>query len=306
MFYKIFYWNSYDKYDNLLRYRNEKPYEDLSLWNRTINNNHKITLINKRLLNYRIHNNQIVQIESKKNNNNSINFVNKEKRIGIFCICTGNYINYFKNLVKSVEKNFIKKYPKIYFISTDNKEFIEEICSELNIKYIINEIYHKGFPLDTLFRYKYLLEFDVQIELECDVIFYIDVDVEIKKEIYDDILPSKRYPLVGVKHPGFAYSNNKNGSLETNNLSTAYVDKNNYKDCYIAGGINGGITHFFLKMAKELCRNINIDKSKNIMAEWHDESHLNRYMIDNFDKFKILSTDYCYPENYYQDIPGKI
>ena len=36
------FWNSLDKYNNKLRYRNDKPFEDLSLWYRAIDNNIKI------------------------------------------------------------------------------------------------------------------------------------------------------------------------------------------------------------------------------------------------------------------------
>ena len=35
---------------------------------------------------------------------------------------------------------------------------------------------------------------------------------------------------------------------------------------------------------------------KNIIAIWHDESHINRYFIDNPPTI-ILSPSYCYPEN---------
>lgn len=53
------FWKSTDKFKNKLRYRNDKPYEDLSLWRRAVENNHKIGVVNKNLIYYRIHQNQI-------------------------------------------------------------------------------------------------------------------------------------------------------------------------------------------------------------------------------------------------------
>ena len=94
----------------------------------------------------------------------------------------------------------------------------------------------------------------------CDIIYYLDVDMKILKNIGNEILPNKDNPLVGTYHPGFYYSNNKNGALEKNIKSTAYVDENEYIDKYIAGGFNGGITHYFLEMAKNIQNKINIDK----------------------------------------------
>ena len=51
------------------------------------------------------------------------------------------------------------------FISTDQILFVEKICKKLKIKYNIDLIYKKGFPLDTLYRYKYILNHGIKVEL---------------------------------------------------------------------------------------------------------------------------------------------
>jgi hypothetical protein len=301
------YWQSYDIYGNLHRYRDDKPFEDLSLWQRSIESN--ITIIPESLIYYRLHKNQIGEQSKKENKDENIDggFMiepSKDKSIvGIFLVCTGNYIYYVEDLIKSVENNFLRDYKKIYIIATDNVKYIDKLCKKLNVKYIYNYINKKGFPLDTLYRYKYLLDFGIKIEMYCDYIYYLDVDMRIVDKVDEEILPNKNKPLVGAKHPGFAFSNNKNGSPETREISTAYICPNDYKYIYIAGGFNGGYTFYFRQMAKYIQNNINIDKSKDIIAVWHDESHLNKYFIDNFDMFNILDPDYCYPENYHENIP---
>jgi hypothetical protein len=45
-----------------------------------------------------------------------------------------------------------------------------------------------------------------------------------------------------------------------------------------------------------LKNNVDIDSENNIVALWHDESHLNKYILDRND-LTILSPAYCYPEN---------
>lgn len=305
------FWEGYDKFNNLLRYRDDKPYEDLTLWTRAVNNNYNITIINEPLIEYRIHDNQIGEQNKKSSKNKNVDsgFMSepckKEKRIGIYCICTGNYISYLSDLISTVLENFLPNYKKVFIITTDQTEKVNKICNNYKVKHLIKYTEKKGFPLDTLYRYKYLLEFDVELELVCDVLYYIDVDMKIVNLVGNEILPENNKYLIGTKHPGFAYSNNKNGSIETNKLSKAYIDENKFKNCYIAGGFNGGITHHFINMAKELDDFINIDKSNDIIAKWHDESHINRYFLDNYEKFKILSSDYCYPENYHEEIPGE-
>lgn len=301
------FWNSYDKNNNLLRYRDDKPYEDLSLWQRGLTTN--ITIITENLIYYRIHNNQIGEQNKKESKDDNVdggfmpNPSNDKHIIGIFCICTGNYVQYLNDLVSSVNKYFLPKYNKVFFISTDNKKYVDKLFKKYDNKYFVDVIYKKGFPLDTLYRYKYLLNFGIKVEMYCDYIYYLDVDMRIVDNIGDEILPNKDTPLVGTKHPGFAFGNNKNGSPETREISTAYISPENYRNIYIAGGFNGGYSYYFRQMAKEIQKNIDIDKSNDIIAVWHDESHLNKYMNINFDMFKILEPDYCYPENYHENIP---
>ena len=57
-FSKIFFYLK-TKLGNNINYRNDKPYEDLSLWKRIVENNYTISVINKCLIYYRIHNGQI-------------------------------------------------------------------------------------------------------------------------------------------------------------------------------------------------------------------------------------------------------
>jgi hypothetical protein len=49
-----------------------------------------------------------------------------------------------------------------------------------------------------------------------------------------------------------------------------------------------------LQLIKDIDRNIDEDFSKNIIAIWHDESHLNKYLLGK--NIKISVTEYGYPE----------
>ena len=50
----------------------------------------------------------------------------------------------------------------------------------------------------------------------------------------------------------------------------------------------------FIKMSKTLKHNIEEDLKKNIIAKWHDESQLNRYIVNKLG-VRILEPMYCYP-----------
>ena len=98
---------------------------------------------------------------------------------------------------------------------------------------------------------------------------------------------------VATIHPGFL---GKRGTPETRKESLAYVSPQE-EMTYFAGGFNGGTSENFLQMSRNVAKNINIDMENDIIAIWHDESHMNRYFIDN-NPTNILSPSYCYPESW--------
>jgi hypothetical protein len=304
------FWNSRDKFGNRLRYRNDIHYEDMTLWTRAINNQVKITIINDYLVNYRIHSNSIgAQPLTPQQKPSKV-----ERRIGIILVATGKYKSYLENIISRIEQYFFVGLPKTYFITTDDDQIIIELENKLNIHgrfsgrslQIVSRItHHKGFPLDTLYRYHYLLEMKDDILLKSDLVYYFDVDMDVTQKISTDVIPKGRHVLVGVKHPGSCLPHNvggfatPNGTPETRPISTAYIAQNQLVNHYIAGGFNGGLSADFLKMAEVIKANINLDKDNDVIAVWHDESHLNKYLSDHFAKFHILEPSYCYPEDWH-------
>lgn len=290
----VAFWKKFDNNGNRLRYRNEKPYEDLTLWKRA-EAGVRFKIVPEILVYYRIHSNSIC---GQQKLSKDMIPVEIKRRVGILLVATGKYRTFIQPLVVALEKNFLPDCVKHYFISTDDNTIQHSL--KVEGKVFTNVIYRKGFPKDTLYRYHYFLDFKDELTQQTDVVYYMDVDMDVPAKIGNEILPSPTTPLVGVKHPGF-YSKHPFGSPwgcpETSERSTAYVPPQNYANCYIAGGFNGGYTYDFLTMAKHIAGNVDIDDSKDVTAIWHDESHLNCYYSSNAAMFKVLPPDYCYPES---------
>jgi histo-blood group ABO system transferase len=102
------------------------------------------------------------------------------------------------------------------------------------------------------------------------------------------------FDLIAVQHPGHVNKPKHLFTYERNMKSTAGM-KYEDGDFYYAGGFNGGKAEEFLKLSKELDKNIDKDKEEHIIAKWHDESHLNKYFWLNKPK-RILSPLYCWPD----------
>jgi hypothetical protein len=186
------FWSLFDSNNNLLRYRDDKPYEDLSLWKRVINSGHKITIINENLITYRIHSNQITKNKNNSNINKSMdldyNFkANGEpRRIGIFVSCVKSQIKKLKKYLNNINKYFLVNSRKIFFIVTDTKEVIQEEFSKHNLEYYTTTFKTKittKINSNIENYYKYLNNFYPKIELVCDLIYSIPIDSILKSEL---------------------------------------------------------------------------------------------------------------------------
>ncbi len=207
--------------------------------------------------------------------------IEHKKKVGLLIVATGKYIQFVEPLIKSARKHFCTNHDVTYFIFTDR--YLEPQKDVVPIE-------HKrlGWPYDTMMRCAAYYSNKEYYE-HFDYLFATDADMRFVDTVGEEIFGDR----VATQHPGFV---NKRGTYETRAISTAYV-KRNEGQYYFAGGFYGGSAQEFLKMNKTMVENIQKDLTKNIIAVWHDESHLNRYFIDN-PPTNILSPSYCYPESW--------
>ena len=211
-------------------------------------------------------------------------------KVAILYICTGNYSVFWEGFYKSSELNFLPEYAKHYFVFTDDEQIItdETIC--------VFKIFQKklGWPFDTLFRFKMFDTIKNKLK-HYDYIFFFNANIRFLKTIGSHILPNETERLLCVLHPGFYNKQRDTFTYETDIKSTAYIPSNKGEHYYM-GGFNGGIAHDYLTMISILNENIDIDLKNEKIAIWHDESHLNAYLIDK--SKKILTPSYGYPEDW--------
>ena len=204
-------------------------------------------------------------------------------KICILNITTNKYIQFVEPLLNSIEENFLNGHDISALVFTDHE--IEETSD--NVK--ISQIEHEPWPIPTLKRYHYFLKEKDYIS-QFDYCFYLDVDMRIKSKVGDEILGD----LVATQHPGMWFKNPDEFTYERRPESTAYIPYNKGK-MYYAGGFNGGKPEYFLKMSETIVANVEKDFENGLVAVWHDESHMNRYLINNPPTIE-LTPSYCYPE----------
>ena len=95
----------------------------------------------------------------------------------------------------------------------------------------------------------------------------------------------------------FTNPSKKDLPFERNEKSLAYVDYDDQPDdVYVQGCIWGGKVPKVLDMIDELRDRINKDLQNDIIAVVRDESHLNKYRLENIDNFNIIPPSYAKPE----------
>lgn len=219
-----------------------------------------------------------------------------EFTVGLLFIATNQYINFLPQVIASADENFFLYSNVNYYIFT-NKDF--SISSKRKITKI--DIPHEPWPFVTLKRFHYFYDSKELFQQE-DYLFYSDVDMRFFDKVGNEMLPVGSKKITATIHPSFYY---KEGTYETNPASKAFVKKRNRK-YYFCGGISGGKKEDYLSMSKEIKERIDADLQKDIIAIWHDESHLNGYLADKLDQVHVLPPAYCYPESWNMPWPKKI
>jgi hypothetical protein len=204
-------------------------------------------------------------------------------KVGIISFATGNYHIFARGFYRSCDEHFFarqKEFQVSYFLFTDDQALT--VQTERQFHKIL--IPHLRWPGPTLKRYHFISKHAAQFK-EMDYLFYSDIDMKFVDFCGPEILGSR----VATQHPGYAGTE---GTPERDSRSKAYIPEGS-KSQYFCGGFNGGSRGEYLKMAKSCGQAIEEDFAKNIVAVWHDESHLNRYFFDHSPE-TILTPSYCF------------
>ena len=210
-------------------------------------------------------------------------------KIAILYIATGRYIVFWKDFYKSAQKYLLKNYEKEYFVFTDNTDF--PFKNEPNVHYINQP--NLGWPDNTLMRFDMFLRQKDNLQ-NFDYIYFFNANMEFKSEVGEEFLPDESGLVMGL-HSGLYKNKPDEFTYDRNPESTAYIPYGEGK-YYVQGCLNGGRRDEYLKLCQTCSDNVHTDKKKNIIALWHDESHLNKYVLDK--PFKLLPCNYLYPEKW--------
>jgi hypothetical protein len=211
-------------------------------------------------------------------------------KIAFLTIATNKYISFLEELTNSLDEYC--NFKDISLFAFTNKKI--DIKTK-NVNFFNEYISHVPHPLGSLLRYHYYLEIEENLN-DYDYIFHIDGDMRLVSSVGEEIISD----LVAVSHPGFfQIKNYTKYTYERNPNSKAFVSltENLSSVNYYQGCFQGGSSKEFIKMCLTIKDWVNQDLKNNIIPLWHDESYMNRYMI-NKKPTLVLDPGYAFPENW--------
>ncbi len=214
------------------------------------------------------------------------------KKIAILYISTGKYIIFWEKFYAEMEKYFLPKHQKTYFLFTDHMDIpVADNVVKVETK-------QQPWPYITLKRYHFFMSVADKLK-EYDYIYFLNGTLLPQTEIDEEIFPTDKQGIMVTLHPGFLGVLPEYMSYERNPLSQAYIADTEGK-YYVAGGFNGGTAKAFLNMSEKIREMTDTDLKNNIIPGWHDESMLNRYLIDYMksENALILMPEYLVPDGW--------
>lgn len=217
-------------------------------------------------------------------------------KVAIVFIGTSNYLDFLPQYYEKIHDNFLPKSEKTFLVFTDGEGNFPE-----DVKVYPQD--HLEWPYITLTRFEILKKAREEI-LKNDWLVFLDADTLVVDEVLEEEFFTDK-PLFGVWHPCHYLQmpphNQLPGAFETNINSLSYIDmQKESPSIYYQGCLWGGKVPDILEMIEELNIRVNKDLEKNVIAIWHDESHLNKYFIEYQDQVNILHPKYAYPEVFSQ------
>lgn len=213
-------------------------------------------------------------------------------RIAIVYLAIGKYDVFWDEFYRSCERYLFPDATKHYFVFTDSDRLLNRKLANVSM------IFRKdaGWAMNVLAKSDCMLSIRTQLET-FDYLFYINSNYLVESTIWcDEILATEENDYLSVLSFDFLADKDPDSyAYDRNPLCQACIlpGKGKY---YYQGGFYGGRVREVLSMAVYCAQSARIDLSNGILPVWHDESYLNKYLLEY--NPKIIGTKYCKPEEF--------
>lgn len=216
----------------------------------------------------------------------------KSYRIAIVYLAIGKYDVLWDEFYQSCEKYLFPEAMKHYFVFTDSERLLALDFPNVSLSFREDG----EWAMNALAKYDCMLSVREQLET-FDYFFYINANYKLLESVYcNEILATVDNGYLSVLSFGFFADRHPDTyAYDRNPRCRAYIPYGKGFRYYQASFYGGRVSEM-LALAVWCSESIHIDLSNGIMALWHDESYLNKYLLERHPK--IISMAYCKPEEF--------
>ncbi|XP_030870632.3 histo-blood group ABO system transferase isoform X2 [Gorilla gorilla gorilla] len=212
--------------------------------------------------------------------------------IGLTVFAIKKYVAFLKLFLETAEKHFMVGHRVHYYVFTDQPAAVPRVTLGTGRQLSVLEVRaYKRWQDVSMRRMEMISDFcERRFLSEVDYLVCVDVDMEFRDHVGVEILT----PLFGTLHPGFYGSSREAFTYERRPQSQAYIPKDE-GDFYYMGAFFGGSVQEVQRLTRACHQAMMVDQANGIEAVWHDESHLNKYLLRH-KPTKVLSPEYLWDQ----------
>ncbi|XP_039317175.2 histo-blood group ABO system transferase isoform X1 [Saimiri boliviensis] len=212
--------------------------------------------------------------------------------IGLTVFAIKKYVAFVKLFLETAEKHFMVGHRVNYYVFTDQAAAVPHVALGAGRQLSVLEVpAYQRWQDVSMHRMEMISDFcERRFLREVDYLVCTDVDMKFSDHVGVEILS----PLFGTLHPSFYGSSRAAFTYERRPQSQAYIPRDE-GDFYYLGGFFGGSVQEVQRLTRACHQAIMIDQANGIEAVWHDESHLNKYLLRH-KPTKVLSPEYLWDQ----------
>ncbi|XP_014305916.1 histo-blood group ABO system transferase-like isoform X4 [Myotis lucifugus] len=212
--------------------------------------------------------------------------------VGLTVFAIKKYVVFLKLFLETAEQHFMVGHRVHYYVFTDRPADVPSVALGEGRRLVVLEVPGAARWQDvSMRRMQMISDFcERRFQREVDFLICADADMRFRDHVGVEILS----PLFGTLHPGFYRATRQAFSYERRPQSQAYIPWDQ-GDFYYMGALFGGSVAEVQRLTKSCHQAMMADRANGIEAVWHDESHLNRYLLDH-KPTKVLSPEYLWDE----------
>ncbi|XP_006109251.2 histo-blood group ABO system transferase-like [Myotis lucifugus] len=212
--------------------------------------------------------------------------------VGLTVFAIKRYVVFLKLFLETAEQHFMVGHRVHYYVFTDRPADVPSVALGEGRRLVVLEVPGAARWQDvSMRRMQMISDFcERRFQREVDFLICADADMRFSDHVGVEILS----PLFGTLHPGFYRATRQAFTYERRPQSQAYIPRDQ-GDFYYMGALFGGSVAEVQRLTKACHQAMMADHANGIEAVWHDESHLNRYLLDHRPT-KVLSPEYLWDE----------